>query len=183
MDFEQVLTTVLGAFERQHIRYAVIGGFALTTLGVLRATRDVDFLVHRDDLEPLHAILTPLGYQRVAQTENVSHYTHPDLRWGSLDFIHAFRAIACEMLEQAQPRPIFQGKQTIRVVHPEDVIGLKVQSLANNPRRRAKDQYDIEELAKLYGNRLNWSRIQDHYELFDLGAEGKELRARFEHVE
>ncbi len=183
MEFEQVLTTVLAEFDRHHIRYAAIGGYAVTALGVQRATHDVDFLVHRDDLDTLHAVLTPLGYQRVAQTENVSHYTHPDLRWGSLDFIHAFRAIACEMLEQAMPRSILQGTHTIRVVQPEDLIGLKVQSMANNPRRRAKEQYDIEELAKRYGHRLDWNRVQRFYELFDLGADAKALRARFDHVE
>ena len=183
MDFEQVLRTVLAEFERQRIRYAVIGGFAVSTLGVLRATRDVDFLMHRDDLERLHAILTPLGYQRIAQTENVSHYTHPDSVWGSLDFIHAFRVIACQMLEQANAVPIFQGAQTIRVVQPEDLIGLKVQSMANNPRRRAKEEYDIEELAQRYGNQLHWDRVQAYYELFELGEEARALQARFGHVE
>ena len=37
MEFEQVLRTVLAEFERHHLRYAVIGGFALGALDFLHA--------------------------------------------------------------------------------------------------------------------------------------------------
>ncbi len=183
MDFEQVLQTVLGEFERQHIRYAVIGGFALGALGAGRATKDIDCLVHRDDLDKLHESLTRLGYQRVVHTENVSQYGHADPLWGGLDFLHAFRAVSLAMLEHATPVPIFDGRLAMKVVEPEDVIGLKVQALANNPKRKAKELDDIEQLMELYGHRLHWGRIQEYFDLFELSQEGRELQQRFDHAE
>lgn len=179
MDFGRVLKTLLAEFERRQIRYAIIGGFALGVLGVPRATVDLDFLVHRDDLETLHGMLTGLGYERIVRTENVSHYRHGDVLWGSLDFIHAFRKAALQMLERAKSNPVFGGTQTVKVAEAEDVIGLKVQAMANDPRRRIQELGDIERLMDFYGSRLDWERIQEYFALFEMGKEARELRERF----
>ena len=74
MEFERVLQAVLSRFHAQRIRYAALGGFALGLLGAPRATQDLDFLVHRDDLESVHTILTTLGYERHFSSENASQY-------------------------------------------------------------------------------------------------------------
>ncbi|MBI3082831.1 MAG: hypothetical protein HYY90_00455, partial [Candidatus Omnitrophica bacterium] len=66
------MKTLLQQFEQQRIRYGVIGGFALGLLGAPRSTMDLDFLVHREDLEALHQLLSRLGYQRDVLLENVS---------------------------------------------------------------------------------------------------------------
>jgi hypothetical protein len=110
VDFELVLKRLLAEFDRDQIRYAVIGGFALGVLGIPRQTIDLDFLVHKDDLTKLHARLTRLGYQRVFHTENVSQYRHEDGAWGSLDFIHAFRQISLAMLQRATSPKISEFK-------------------------------------------------------------------------
>lgn len=179
MDFERVLTTLLKQFEEQRIRYAVIGGVALGMLGTARATMDLDFLVHRQDMERVHAILTAVGYQRRACTENVSHYEHADGEWGSVDFLHAFREISVGMLARAKAYPLFDGRLQVRVLEPEDVIGLKVLAIANNPGRYTKDHSDIEVLAERYGARLDWRRIQEYFDLFNLATEGHQLKERF----
>ncbi len=182
MDFERVLRTLLADFTHQQIRYAAIGGFALGVLGVPRATMDLDFLVQRDDLHKLHRVLTTLGYQRYVQTENVSQYRHADGLWGSLDIVHAFRKAALGMLARAKNHPIFGGTQEVRVVNPEDVIGLKVQAMVNDPDRRAQEIADIERIMEQYGQRLDWQRVEEFYELFDLADDAKRLRGRFEHA-
>ena len=183
MDFERVLKTLLEEFERHQIRYAAIGGFALGALGAGRMTRDLDFLVDRDDLPTLHDILLKLGYERFHHTEDISQYRHPDGRWVGLDFIHAFRTLAREMLTRAKPYPIFRNTASIPVAQPEDVIGLKVQAIANNPARHTQDAADIERLLEVYRDRLDWDRVQRFYELFDLGEDVKQLRQRFGHAE
>jgi len=132
VDFERVLRTLLADFNHQQIRYAAIGGFALGVLGVPRATMDLDFLTQRDDLDKLHIVLTPLGYQRYVQTENVSQYRHAEALWGSVDIVPAFRKAALGMLSRAKSFPIFGGAQEVRVINPEDVIGLKVQVMVND---------------------------------------------------
>ena len=178
MDFERVLTTLLSGFEAQRIRYGVIGGFALGLLGVPRATMDLDFLVHRDDLQRLHQLFSSLGYQRDIHLENVSQYYHPERQWGSIDIIHAFRPTALEMLDRVRVTAIPGADLSIRVLQPEDVIGFKVQAMANNPSRRAKEIADIEALAMQHGHQLDWGRVQRYYELFELGHEGKNLRGQ-----
>ena len=182
MDFEHVLRTLLAEFSRLQIRYAAIGGFAMGVLGVARATMDLDFLVHRDDLDKLHGVLIPLGYQRLVHTENVSQYRHSDRLWGSVDFVHAFRKFSLAMLSRAKSYPVFGGTQTVRVVGPEDVIGLKAQAMVNDPDRRTQELADIERLMALYGQRLDWERIQEYYELFNLGEEAKQLKKRYGHA-
>ena len=180
MDFELVLTTMISEFSRLEIRCAAIGGFALGVLGVPRQTLDLDFLVHRDDLQKLDRSLTALGYSRVFQSENVSQYRHSETAWGSVDFIHAFREISLAMLDRAKDYPAFGGKQTLRTAQPEDVIGLKVQAMSNDLERRDQEQYDIERLMGQYGNRLDWDRIQEFFDVFGIGEEAKKLRERFD---
>ena len=180
MDFELVLKRLISDFSRLRIRCAAIGGFALGVLGVPRQTLDLDFLVHRDDLEKLDGALTALGYSRVFQSENVSQYRHPDAAWGSVDIIHAFRKISLAMLDRAKDYPALGGKQSLRTAQPEDVIGLKVQAMFNDPERRAQEQNDIERLMAQYGRRLDWDRIQEFYHVFGLAQEAKKLRERFD---
>ena len=161
MDFELVLKSLITEFSRLKIRCAAIGGFALGVLGAPRQTMDLDFLVHRDDLEKLWGALTALGYTQVFQSENVSQYRHPEAAWGSVDFIHAFRKISLAMLDRAKDYPALGGKQSLRTAQPEDVIGLKVQAMFNDPERRAQEQNDIERLVAHYGHQLDWNRIEE----------------------
>jgi len=179
VDFERVLGSLVAEFDRQHIRYAAIGGFALGILGASRATTDLDFLVHRDDLSKLHDLLTALGYQRLAHTDNVSQYRHNHDLWGSVDFVHAFRKTALSMLARAKSYSVFGGKQTVRAVDPEDIIGLKVQAMVNDPDRKSQELADVERLMSLYGTKLDWERVQQFYDIFGLGEESKRLKERF----
>ena len=71
----------------------------------------------------------------------------------------------------------------MKVLQPEDVIGLKIQGAANNPSRVTKDTVDIEALMEHYGSRLDWDRIQEFYDLFDQTQEGRRARERFSHAQ
>jgi hypothetical protein len=183
VEFERVLKALLAEFDRCEIRYAAIGGFALGVLGHARATLDLDFLVHRDDLDKLHERMTALGYERVVQTENVSHYRHRDEAWGGVDFIHAFRKSSLTILARAKSYPAFGRKQTVKAADPEDVIGLKVQAMTNDPARTPQEVADIETLMGLYGSKLDWKLIQEYYDIFGVGEEARRLRERFSRVE
>jgi Uncharacterised nucleotidyltransferase len=183
VDFELVLQRLISDFSRLHIRYAAVGGFALGVLGVPRQTMDLDFLVHRDDLEKLDAALRDAGYTRMFQSENVSQYRHPDAVWGSIDFIHAFRRISLTMLERAKEFPALEGTQSLKTAQPEDIIGLKVQAMSNDPERRTQEQTDIERLMAQYERRLDWKRIQEFYEVFDLEAEFRKLQEKFDRAQ
>lgn len=179
MDFELVLRRLLAGFNREQIRCAAIGGFALGVLGVPRQTMDLDFLVHGDDMTKVDTIVASLGYKRVFHSENVSQYRHDDGAWGSLDFVHAFRQISLAMLQRAKSYPVFGATQSVKAVDAEDVVGLKVQAMCNDVTRSAQERADIERLMIHYGKRLDWQRVEEYYALFGLAEEAKQLRVRF----
>lgn len=179
MELETVLKALLAGFERERIRYAVMGGFALALLQAPRDTGDLDFLVPRDDLDRLERLMASLGFERRYASENVSQYRGKDSAWGFVDFFHAFRPISLRMLERAQLRPAFGGSLSVRVLEPEDVIGLKVQGMANNPDRYNKDVADIEALMAAHGTKLDWKRLEEYFSLFRLDQVFARLRARF----
>ena len=41
------------------------------------------------------------------------------------------------MVKRAVARPILDGELTVKVLLPEDLIGLKLQALTNDPKNRA----------------------------------------------
>lgn len=176
MNFRVVLTNLLSAFEEESIRYALIGGYALGLWGVSRGTVDLDFLVDRDSLPALGGIMARLGYVVHHRSENVSQYMAGQTHLGSIDFLHAFRAPTQRMLASAASKTIY-GNITIKVVRVEDLIGLKVQAIANNPARKVMDLADISSLLCIHGPTLDWQLLDDYFSLFnkeDLLAELKE---------
>lgn len=180
MDFEETLRRLLGEFERLKTRYALMGGFALGALGAPRATADIDFLINREDMDPIHQFLNSLGYKRLLHTENVSQYqAAQQTDWVPLDFIQAFRKLSLRMLDRAIEMPLFQKTKTVRVLRPEDVIGLKVQAMINDPARKPKEKVDIEVLLEACRGKLDWDRLREFYELFDLLKEFEPLKERF----
>lgn len=182
MDFKATLAALIEVFEKEKIRYAVIGGFALGVLGVPRTTVDLDFLIEKDDLEKISRIMKSHSYDCVYQSENVSQYVSPVKIFGEVDFLHAFRAISRKMLERAKEVDIFEGKAKIKVLLPEDIIGLKVQSLANNPKRINKEYADIEALMDYHKESLDWQVVEEYFSLFDLKDKFLELKAKYCYV-
>lgn len=106
-----------------------MGGFALGLWGFGRATSDIDFLAHRDDMGEVNEIMVRLGYECLFKSENVSQYLSPLKVFGEIDFIHAFRQPSLEMLERAEMKPIFNGELQIRVLKPDDLIVFKLQAI------------------------------------------------------
>lgn len=176
LDFKHVIDKLLTAFRDEDIRYALIGGFALGALGIARATVDIDFLVHRDDLEKVHAIMTGLGYQRPFHTENVSQYVSADTVFGEVDFLHAFREISIGMLQRAEIKKIFNETLSIRVLRIEDLIGLKVQAMANDDARKDIDLSDIRALIDLYKSAVDWPLLEKYFSMFGFQELFKNLR-------
>ncbi|MBM3246086.1 MAG: nucleotidyltransferase family protein [Candidatus Omnitrophica bacterium] len=182
MDFHAVLELILKDFQRGNIRYGLIGGFALGALGVSRATIDLDFLINKEDLGKVDAIMKSHAYECVYKSENVSQYVSALKIFGEIDFLHAFRKISLGMLERAQEKDIFEGRFKIRVLIPEDIIGLKIQSLANNPARIQREYLDIEALMGHFGENLNWGLIEEYFSLFQLKEKFIELKAKYYHA-
>ncbi len=168
MDFKAVLSLLLKKFNENNVNYALMGGFALGLCGVGRTTVDIDFLISRDDVKQIEKIMTEAGYECRYRSKNVSQYISPLAVFGEVDFLHAFRKASLEMLKRAQKKGIFNNSLKIRVLRPEDIVGLKLQAIKNDPQRLQKDMTDIESLLNIYGQELDRSLLKQYFYLFDM---------------
>ena len=178
MDIERVLRTIVEEFDREGIGYAVIGGFAVGALGVMRTTMDLDFLLAAEDAARMEDTMHRLGYRCVYRTENVSQYVSDVKVLGEVDFVHAFRKASLSMLAHAREVAVFDGALRVMVALPEDVIGLKLQAAVNNPVRESREFVDIEALMEKHGACLDWERVREYFALFDRLQKFAELKGR-----
>jgi hypothetical protein len=61
----------------------------------------------------------------------------------------------------------------IPVLSPEDIIGLKVQAIANDAQREATDIYDMRLLLEYQRQRnrpVDWELLDEYFSLFDKNA-------------
>lgn len=179
MDFKLVLDQLLTFFHKNNVRYALIGGFALGLHGVSRSTVDIDFLVHRDDLLKINDIMDKLEYECAYSSENVSQFISPLKVFGEVDFIHAFREISLKMLQRVEEKKIFNDTITVKVLKVEDLIGFKVQAIANDESRKALDLADIESLMKLHKASLDWDILEKYFGLFKFSELFSELKRKY----
>ena len=168
MDFKVVFERLLTFFHESHVRYALIGGFALGVHGVSRSTVDIDFLVHIDDLSKINVIMSKLGYNCAYRSENVSQFISQLKVFGEVDFIHAFRDISVKMLQRAEEKKILNNTISVKVIKVEDIIGFKVQAIANDESRKALDLADIESLMTLHKSSIDWDILEEYFSLFKL---------------
>jgi len=185
MNFDLVIRRVVGALEAADIHYALIGGFAMALRGVQRATMDLDFILMLEDMAKADEILRTAGYERIFHSSNVSQYQSPDRDWGRIDILHAFRGPTLGMLKRAEALTVLDDL-TIRVVQLEDIIGLKVQAVVNNPARETRDWVDIRmilEAAKEQGTAIDWTLVTDYLKIFGLEARLAELKGYHGHVD
>ena len=177
MNFELVFKELLRKFSEQNVRFALIGGFAFHVAGFTRATKDIDFLVEAEDLGKIKDIMKKLGYELTHESPEFSNYWHPMGPLGCVDYLHAHREYTRKMLARARRHKILNDID-VPVLIPEDIIGLKVQSIANNPKRHALDMADIEYLIRESANKLDRDMVKEYFHLFDMEKELDDLLKR-----
>ncbi len=166
MDFEAVSKMVMDQFGKHQVRCAIIGGFALHAAGFHRATVDIDFLVHVQDMPKVKATLAALGYDLKHESKDAANFWGKMDTLGNIDFIIAHRKYALAMLERSKPFEIVKGC-TVNVIVPEDIIGLKVQAFSNDPDRYRQDIADIYWLIKNYREQLDLNLLREYFGLFN----------------
>ena len=145
-------------------RVALIGGFALPFHGVRRATGDVDFLVEARGADQLHDALLSAGYVVLHRSDDVANYRATLALASGVDVLYARRAPTIAMLERAK---VPQGNAGVAVVDVEGLIGLKLQAIVNDPRRRRQDEADIVQLMTQHLPSLNAALLEEYFALFD----------------
>jgi hypothetical protein len=107
---------------------ALIGGLALAAHKVIRATRDVDFLVASTDADRVHALLLALGYQCVHRSADAANYVRGD---EGFDLLYAHRPVAADLLRRAEARDMPLGR--MRVIGAEGLIGFSCKRCTMTP--------------------------------------------------
>ena len=141
---------IVRRFARAKLRYAVAGGLAVGLHGYVRATQDMDFLMHEQDASKAEAILLKLSYRA---NPDVQEFTRAGLilkrffkrlpREDDLmlvDLLIPTSARTQRMLKGAIIVPF--GKASIRVVTTADLMAMK------KLRNSAVDKADIEFLRR-----------------------------------
>src|SRR5438477_2406143 len=106
MRFDVVLRTFTDFFEREGIRYAVIGGLAMQAWGASRFTKDVDFVVERSDRERVIAFAESHGYETLHFNDAFSNHAHPELDFGRVDILYVDHTTAEKMFARSTVKPI-----------------------------------------------------------------------------
>lgn len=180
MDFKLIFEKLLAAFKEQDIRYALMGGFAMGLWGGSRSTVDLDFLVHRDDITKVNSIMNALDYECKYRSENVSQYISHLKIFGEVDFLHAFREASLQMLERALEKKVFEGALAVKTLIPEDLIGLKLQAIKNNPQRKDSDMADIRMLIQTHKDGLDWDIIERYFVVFVMKEEYEQVKGEIQ---
>lgn len=141
-------------------KWALIGGLALASYQVVRATQDVDLLVDVANALDIEREMHRIGYQAVYRSDDAGNYLRDDER---VDFLYANRPIARRLLADARKRDTSFG--ILRVISPEGLIGFKLQALVNNP-RRTQDLEDIRALLRANRSRLDLNEVREYFSLF-----------------
>jgi|GEM_PF-354124 len=133
---------VVESLHRGNIEFALIGGLALASHRVIRATQDIDLLIDVDEAETVDKILLDLGYKCLYKSKDAGNYTRADER---VDLLYAGRPIARRLLNTAKETSTSFGQ--LDVVSVEGLIGFKLQAITNNP-DRTQDLEDIRALLR-----------------------------------
>jgi len=153
---------VVRVLQHARIRYAVVGGLAVAIHGGVRTTKDIDLLVHPDDVEALVALLQADGY--VANPRSI------EFRGAGLKLRRLWKRVLEQedvlmvdllLAEQPRHRRMLQnatllpwGAGTLPVVRPADLIIMKRARLSKT------DQVDIQVLQREAKPRANARRAR-----------------------
>ncbi len=165
MEFKKILTGLLLEIERNGVPYAIVGAVAMGFWGVRRDTIDIDFLVRSVDREKIAAIMKVFGYDRSVSSTFADQFVHLIRDMGSVDFLYTKKEKG--IIESSRTFSGLDGKD-IHVAIPEDIIGMKLESIRNNPKREMKDWADIQSLVELLADDLDWAKIKEYCKITDM---------------
>jgi predicted nucleotidyltransferase len=169
MNFKAILKNLLSRFSEAGVEVAISGGLALSTMGVFRFTKDIDFVVLEEWVEIVDRIMVEFAYEKQSfSTEEIVSYISPLKVFGQVDFLVARRKYSRAMLKRAREMSVLDGELTVKVLLPEDLIGLKLQAIVNDPKNRyGVDAPDIQRLLKLCGSSMDMNLVREYFRLFE----------------
>jgi hypothetical protein len=160
MQFDEVLRTFGDFFEREGIRYAVIGGLAMQAWGHSRLTKDVDFAVEAAERSRVVAFAEALGYETLYVSAAFSNHASNDPRLGRVDFMYVAGTTAERMFGASTMRRVVRDVDA-PVVSPEHLAMMKAIAMKNFPHRALFEGEDVRILLNVPG--VDRAAIRDYY--------------------
>jgi predicted nucleotidyltransferase len=151
----------LAMFANTGTQSALIGGLAVAAHQVVRATKDVDFLVAAEAADKVHDALLGLGYQCLYRSADAANYVRGT---EGLDLLYARRPLARRLLAQATSRETPMGR--LHVISVEGLIGFKLQGVTNDA-TRTRDLEDIRALVRIHNLSLDRTELREYFALFN----------------
>ena len=168
MNLKEVLKTLISKFRERKIDLILSGGLALSTMNIFRFTKDIDFLVLEESKATIHKIMTDLGYElQDFSSDEIISYLSPVKVFGQVDFLLARRTYTKEMMKRAVKKGVFDGEYEVKTLLPEDLIGLKIQAIYNDPKNRYLiDAPDIQRLLALHKDKMDMKLVREYFKIF-----------------
>jgi methyl coenzyme M reductase beta subunit len=160
MQFDVVLRTFSDYFEREKVRYAVIGGLAVYAWGRLRPTKDADFAVDQANSKRVVTFAESLGYETLQMTSGFSNHLHTDPTFGRVDFMYLDPATAEKVFGAAVTKVILEGTES-NVASPEHLAMMKALAMKNYPHRALFEGEDVRTLLNVPG--VDRDAVRDYF--------------------
>lgn len=169
MKLKEVLKTLIARFNEKNIDFVLSGGLALSTMNIFRFTKDIDFLIFEESREAVHEIMLALGYElQDFSSDEILSYLSPLKVFGQVDFLLARRKYTRAMMRRASKKQLFNGKYQVATLQIEDLIGLKIQAIANDPKNRYMiDAPDIQRLLSLHHGKIDLELVREYFDIFN----------------
>lgn len=166
MEYKKVLAAILAELEKHNIPYAIVGAVAMGFWGVRRDTVDIDLLVKAADREKVIAFMKGIGYDHMIASNFADQFGHLMKGMGLVDFLYTKREQG--IIEDGKTFKGINKDIDVRVAMPEDIIGLKLDAIKNNPKREIRDWADIQAIVEVLGDNLDWTKIRNYCKLLDV---------------
>jgi len=146
-DYGALLRALGPFFEREQIRFALGGGFALQALGRSRLTFDLDLIVDGAAQDRIVRHVEEIGFETLNRLSSFSNHLRGRER---LDFLYVYNETADRVFSEAVVRETSLGDR-VPVARPEHLAMMKFLALKNEPARDRQDQPDLVFLLRLPG--------------------------------
>jgi len=173
VDFARVLETMAVFFEREGVRFAVIGAFGLHAYGLSRATLDLDLVTEAAAQPAAVALLESLGYETLYRSPGYSNHVHVVPAHGRVDLMYVDAETSRILFGGCRMLALPSGRR-VPVPRPEHLVAMKVQAMKNNPRRMHRDLADIQDLLELPG--VDLGEVRAYFERAGLLERFDEIR-------
>jgi hypothetical protein len=160
MDIASALRTFGDFFERESIRYAVIGGVAVTAWGRVRSTKDLDFAVEAQDRQRVITFAESIGYETLYVSEAFSNHVHADQALGRIDFMYLRGITAEKVLSTTVEKPLLDDR-SLPVASAEHLAMMKGLSMRNDSNRVRYEGEDVRVLLNVQG--VNIEAVREYY--------------------